>query len=185
MKGIIKTFSLCFVVITAFSCDRDKNHPGYVYYPDMTYSPAYETNSENPNFEDGQTMRTPVEGTVPRGFIPFPYEKNDTDMVLAGRELRNPLKNAPENLERGKITYERFCIDCHGESGDGKGHLFTSGLYPFPPASLINDKMKNKPDGEMFHQITVGWGIMGPYGLMVTPEDRWKVIVYIREELQK
>ena len=27
--------------------------------------------SKNPNFENGMTMRVPVPGTVPRGFIPF------------------------------------------------------------------------------------------------------------------
>lgn len=171
--------------ILLISCDRDRNHPGYTYYPDMVYSRAYETNDENPLFDDGQTMRIPVEGTVPRGFIPFPYVKNDTDMVRAGKELKNPLNKTSENIIRGKLVFQRYCIDCHGERGDGKGHLFTSGLYPYPPASLINDKMINKPDGEMYHQITLGWGIMGPYGLQIRPEDRWNVIVYIRDELQK
>ena len=39
------------------SCDRDNNHPGYAYYPDMTDSRAYESYSENPNFENGITLR--------------------------------------------------------------------------------------------------------------------------------
>ena len=38
--------------ISNTSCDRDNNSPGYTYFPDMTYSTAYESFSENPNFEN-------------------------------------------------------------------------------------------------------------------------------------
>jgi hypothetical protein len=69
--------------------------------------------------------------------------------------------------------------------GDGQGHLFTSKRYPYPPASLINDKMKAKPEGEMFHQVTLGFGVMGPQGLILRPEDRWKVVLYVKNVLQK
>ena len=76
-------------------------------------------------------------------------------------------------------------MNCHGENGDGKGFLFTSGKYPYPPASLINEKVKNVPDGEIFHVITVGWGIMGAHGPLIQPDDRWKIVLYIRNSLQK
>ncbi len=41
-----------------------------------------------------------------------------------------------------------------------------------------------KPDGEMYHSITVGYGIMGAHGSQIRQEDRWKVILYIRDNLQ-
>jgi hypothetical protein len=44
--------------------------------------------------------------------------------------------------------------------------------------------MKERPDGEIFHTITLGFGVMGPHGFMIRPEDRWKTILYIRKELQ-
>ncbi len=166
------------------ACDRDNNHPGYTYFPDMAYSRAYETYTENSNFDDNKTLRVPVEGTIPREIIPFQYENTDEDMVRAGTELISPLEAGAENLSRGKEIYEKFCLQCHGITGDGKGYLFTGGRYPYPPASLINDKMQDKPDGEIYHQITLGWGIMGAHGPLLRPRDRWKVIIYIREELQ-
>lgn len=181
ISGLLSSF---FVLLSLSSCNHGHNHPGYAYFPDMAYSRAYETYTENPNFEDGVTLRTPVEGTVPRGFTPFPYEKTDVDMIRAGKELKNPLSFTDENLGRGKMIFERYCLQCHGKSGNGKGHLYTSGRYPYPPASLITEKMQKKPDGEIFHQITLGWGIMGSQGLLLRQEDRWKVILYIRKELQ-
>ena len=172
------------ILAVFISCDRDRNNPGYAYFPDMAYSRAYETWSPNPNFADGKTMREPAEGTIPRGFIPFPYEKSEEDMIRAGKELKNPMEYSVKNLERGKLIFQRYCLQCHGEKGDGKGFLYTSGRYPFPPATLISEKMINKPDGEIFHSVTLGFGIMGPHGLLLTPEDRWKVIMYIRDSLQ-
>jgi mono/diheme cytochrome c family protein len=167
-----------------FACDRTHNDPGYDYFPDMAYSKAYETYSANPVFADGKTLREPVEGTVSREMIPYPYLKNDTDRLLAGRELVNPLTASNENVKRGEVAYKRFCINCHGTMADGNGNLFTSGLYPIKPASLVNDKVKKIPDGEIFHVITVGQGVMMAYGGIVRPDDRWKIVMYVRE-LQK
>ncbi|MBN2349557.1 MAG: cytochrome c [Bacteroidales bacterium] len=184
IRYLLKILLVIVSVSALISCDRDKNNPGYNYFPDMTYSRAYETYTPNSNFADGKTMREPAEGTIPRGFLPFPYEKSEEDMIRAGKELTNPLEKSDKNLERGKLIFQRYCLQCHGEKGDGKGLLFTSGRYPFPPATLISEKMINKPDGEIFHAVTLGFGIMGPHGLLLTPEDRWKVILYIRDSLQ-
>lgn len=166
-------------------CDRDNNNPGYNYFPDMTDSRAYESFSENPNFGNNSTLRKPVEGTVPRGYIPLPYTKDLADRTKAGKELKNPLEIDEQTLERGEVLYNRFCLQCHGELGDGKGYLFTSTLYPFPPASLINEKVTKLPDGEIFHTITYGYGVMAEHASIIPPDDRWKIVLYIRGKLQQ
>lgn len=166
------------------SCDRDNNHPGYNYYPDMVDSRAYESFSENPNFADGKTLREPVEGTVPRGHSPLPYTKDLEDRALAGKELQNPVPLNDETLARGKVLYDRFCLQCHGPQGDGQGILYTSKLYPLQPASLVNEKVRNLPDGEIFHTITYGYGVMAEHASIIRPEDRWIIVNYIRKELQ-
>jgi mono/diheme cytochrome c family protein len=153
--------------------------------PDMYYSNAYESYTPNPNFEDELTMRSPVEGTVPREMIPFAWEKTEEDLLAAGEILVNPLENNEENLSRGKEAYEIFCISCHGPKGDGQGYLYTSDRYPYPPANLISEEIKAHKDGEYYHAITVGYGIMGAHGSMIRPEDRWKIILHIRNNLQK
>lgn len=181
-KPIILLF---FASVVLASCDRTRSSTGWDYMPDMYYSEAYETYTPNPNFPDGLTMREPVEGTVPRGMVPFPWEKNDADRIAAGEALSNPWDPTPANLGRGKEAYGIFCTNCHGAGGDGQGFLFTSRKYPYPPASLINDKAKALKDGEFYHSITVGYGIMGAHGGMIRPEDRWKIILHIRENLQK
>jgi mono/diheme cytochrome c family protein len=185
IKNTIKSLAAISLIAFFGSCDRDRNHPGWEYFDDMAHSGAYETYTANPNFADGKTMRNPVDGTIPRDFEPYIYEKNDTDRILAGQALKNPVEANSKNLTRGKEVYQIYCISCHGEKGDGKGHLFTSGKYPFPPKSLLSDKVKKGPIGEIYHVITVGFGVMPAHGAQIRPEDRWKAALYVKNILQK
>jgi len=182
--GIITALTL-FATVALTSCDHDKNNPGHIFYPDMAHSRAFETYSENPVFSEGYTMREPAVGTIPRNAIPYPYEKSDEDRLLAAKSLVNPLEMNQEILERGQKMYEVYCQMCHGPQGDGKGSLYTSGKYTFPPASLLSEKMMVAPNADIYHVITVGHGIMAAHGTMIRPEDRWKISMYVKEVLQK
>jgi len=171
-------------LIIISSCNHNRNNPGYAYMPDMYYSEAYDAYTANPVFKDSLTMQTPVEGTIPRGHMPYPYKaKSYPDQIKAGVEMVNPVVVNKESLEAGKIQYEIFCMNCHGMSGEGDGHLYTSKKFPVKPTSLVEQYVQSKPDGEIFHIITTGSlsGLMGPHGFMITPENRWKVIHYVRE----
>lgn len=183
MRNIFFPSMVVICGIAFQSCDRDKNNPGYDYFPDMAYSRAYETYAPNPDFPDGKTLQAPVEGTISREGEYYPYKKTDADMAKAAK-LKNPFLPDTENIDRGRVVYQNVCLQCHGVDGDGKGHLFVSGKYPFPPANLISPKIVKLTDGEMYHVITVGFGIMPAHGIIVRPDDRWKTILYIRN-LQK
>ena len=178
-KGFI-TVLLVFVLVNLAACNRDRNNPGWDYFPDMFYSTAYETNTKNPNFENGMTMRVPVAGTISREFIPFEYTNDPESRKMAGKELVNPFLKSPETLSRGKLIYTTFCIGCHGIEGNGDGRLFTSGLYPLKPLTLSGESAVKLKDGEIYHTITLGIRSMGAHGSQIRPDDRWKLILYIR-----
>jgi mono/diheme cytochrome c family protein len=180
----LKTIFLVFVIMNLYSCNRGRNNPGWDYFPDMFYSTAYETNTVNPNFDDHMTMRVPAQGTIPIDFIPFQYTNDPESRALAGKELVNPFQATAENIESGKRSYSVFCIDCHGPAGDGNGHLFTSGLYPIRPLTISGASAVGLKDGEFYHTITLGIRSMGAYGSQIKPDDRWKIVLYIRK-LQK
>jgi mono/diheme cytochrome c family protein len=176
----IRTVLLLIAVIAFMSCDRQKKMRGYDYIPDMVYSKAYDTYSTNPNFKDSSTMRVPVEGTMPRGYIPFRYSADTISRQKAGAELINPYQPYDEVIERGKLIYTTFCIGCHGTLGKGDGQLFSSGLYPLKPRDISAAPTARRPDGEIYHTITLGFGSMMPHGAQIRPEDRWKVVLYVR-----
>jgi len=186
MKNDLRNTIILLFFISAFiSCDRDRNHPGHSYFPDMAESRAYESYTANPNFTDSITARLPVKGTIPRGTLPYTLEKSDENRAFAGENLTNPILINDENLKIGKEKYEIFCIYCHGEVGDGQGYLVTSGRYPYQAANLLSDKMEKAPDGEIFHVISVGWGIMGAHASQISQEDRWRITAYVKNKLQK
>ena len=162
------------------SCDRQKNIRGYDYIPDMVYSQAYDTYSQNPNFKDSMTMRVPVYGTVPLGYTPFRYTVDTISRAKAGKELVNPFLPTDDVLARGKLMFTIFCIGCHGELGKGDGQLFKSGLYPLKPRDISAQPTARRPDGQIYHTITLGFGSMMPHGAQVRPDDRWKLVLYVR-----
>lgn len=188
----MNTFKLTIYRITVFilagsmimSCDKTRHKRGYDFMPDMVYSQAYETYTENPNFADSMTMRVPVIGTVPTNFVPFRYTIDSVSRVEAGMKLVNPFQHTDEVIARGKEVYTTFCLVCHGPQGNGDGHLFTSGLYPLQPRAISAAPTAQLKDGEIYHTITLGFASMGAYGPQIHPDDRWKVVHYVRE-LQK
>jgi mono/diheme cytochrome c family protein len=184
-KILNRSLAAVALIVVFGSCDRDRNTTGWEYFDDMAHSAAYESYTPNPNFADGKTMRNPVEGTIPLGYEPYLYVKSDEDRIKAGKELVNPFEPTVQNLERGKQAFEIYCMNCHGDKGDGKGFLYTSKKYPYPPGNLLSDKVRNGSEGEIFHVVTVGFGVMPQHGSQLRPHDRWKVAMYIKEVLQK
>jgi mono/diheme cytochrome c family protein len=185
LKIMHKSIPALALILLLGSCDRDRNTTGWEYFDDMSHSPAYESYTPNPNFADGKTMRNPVEGTIPVGFEPYLYQKTDEDRLKAGQTLVNPLEPSEQNLDRGQKVFNTFCANCHGEKGDGQGYLFTSKKYPYQPGNLLTEKVRNNPEGEIYHVITVGFGVMHPHGYMIRPQDRWKATMYIKNILHK
>lgn len=179
-----KVFPLAVLFLVLAGCDHRRDHPGWDYFPDMFYSEAYETYTPNPNYEDEKTMLQPVEGTVPKGIVPFEYSIDEADRIRAGEELKNPFEGQESVMERGQEMFGVFCANCHGNKGKGDGYLYTSGKYIVLPRSLVGETARNLKDGEIYHSITVGFGSMGAHGAMIRPDDRWKIVSYVREVLQ-
>lgn len=125
-------------------------------------------------FHDGIGMRPVVEGTVSRGHMPYRYKGKPED---AGRMLANPLLATDSVLVRGKDRYLTFCSPCHGDFGTGDSHL--RGQYPNPP-TFHSDKMGQWPDGRIYHVVTEGQNIMPPYASVLSPDDRWTIVHYVR-----
>ena len=116
-------------------------------------------------------------------FIPdMVYSRADTaSRIKAGIELKNPFTATDEALVRGKLMFTTFCIHCHGKGGAGDGYLFTSGLYPLQPKNLSGEAGRKLKDGEIFHTITLGIRSMGAHGSQIKPDDRWKLVLYVRK----
>ena len=169
--------------LTLGSCVHSNRQTGFDYAPDMTHSMAYETYDPHPVFADSTIMQAPPEGTVPRSIDPFYYQKTPEDRTLAGAQLANPFQADPEIVARGEKYFQTICAVCHGSAGNGKGILVTSRKYMYLPADLTQERIGELPDGNLFHVITEGYGLMGAHGVILTPAERWGVVHYIKQTL--
>jgi mono/diheme cytochrome c family protein len=124
-------------------------------------------------------LMEPQPGAVAVGEAPYPYAQNEADK--AGAELVNPYKPTPDVIAHGKFVFEHVCITCHGPKGAGDGHV--TALFPKPP-SLMTQKVRDWPDGQLFHRPARGQGSMPSHARQVDARDVWSVILYVRE-LQK
>jgi hypothetical protein len=125
-------------------------------------------------FANGFSMQPPVEGTIARGTIPYPYKG---EPELAAKNLINPLSFTKENLDLGKKKYDVYCSPCHGYFGEGDSRL--RGQFPNPP-SIHSEKVRNWSDGRIFHVITEGQNVMPSYSSQLSREEKWAIILYIR-----
>ncbi|MGY6562307.1 MAG: c-type cytochrome [Luteibaculaceae bacterium] len=180
----------CFA-LTAYSCSKDPNSPGYEYMPDMYRGPAVEAyvdygvvkGKEIADLKATKSARYPATGTIPfvedeaKGafLFPYPFENNFDGYEQAGREYKRPFEFDEAVLAKGKRLYENFCQQCHGKEGAGDGPTVTAGGYPAPPA--YTERLI--PEGKMFHTITYGKGVMGPHASLLTKQERWEVISYV------
>jgi len=124
-------------------------------------------------FKDERGMRTPVEGTVAKGFIPYPYLGVDEPPEY----LSNPLIPSRENLKLGKKKFLTYCSPCHGNFGDGDSRLHDQ--FPNPP-TLHSQRIRNFEDGRFYHIITNGKNVMPSYTAQINRNERWAIVNYIR-----
>jgi mono/diheme cytochrome c family protein len=90
----------------------------------------------------------------------------------------NPIEYSKEVEDEGKVLYERFCIHCHGETGDGDGAVPATGK--FPPPTSYSGPLRDRTPGEIFYTITYGKGAMGSHASQLNKEERWKVVYYVQ-----
>lgn len=174
-------------VITSCSNNRSTG----IEYARNMYDPiAYNPDQPNKNFKDGKTAQTPPAGTSPVGFdkmVDYPNTPEGYQAASAG--LSNPLPVTVPTLEQGKTLYLNMCSHCHGNEGKGDGSIVKMEKFPAPPSystgtSSRGGSMKDLTDGKIFHTITYGVNLMGPHKYQLTPEQRWKIVMYVHE-LQK
>ncbi len=179
---LLAALAVCLLLI--FTTGRDYSRPNIEFMPDMAHAIPYETFAANPVFSDGKTLQTPPDGTIPRGHRPIQFEGTEEDALRAGLELVSPVAaDDQEARQRGAFVFSAFCQQCHGPTGLGDGPVARAG-FP-PPPSLMLDKTRQMPDGQIFHVLTFGQGNMPGHAPQISEEDRWKAVGHIRVLQQK
>jgi mono/diheme cytochrome c family protein len=188
-------FFLVVLLVSALGfrgCKSD-NRP-LELFPDMDRQNKYLEQSSSGWFPDSRADRPHVPGAVPHvtamqenyGNLKPPFALQENAYLATGKTEDGsfgsgfPIEVTAEAMAEGQELFNMFCKVCHGASGDGNGVL-KNPRYGFATiASLMQTRLIEMPEGEIFNTITYGKNTMGPYGAKIRPEDRWKVILYVR-----
>ncbi|MEA2631180.1 MAG: hypothetical protein QOE66_1399 [Chloroflexota bacterium] len=143
---------------------------------DMVIQPKLKPYQESAFFEDGQSSRPLMAGTIARGQVLDPvYATGKSGDLLVDKI---PARVDRALLERGRQRYDIYCGPCHSRSGDARGMIVQRG-FP-PPPSFHDQRLLDAPSGHYFHVITNGHGAMYSYASRIPVDDRWAIVAYIR-----
>jgi mono/diheme cytochrome c family protein len=174
----------------------------------MAVQPSYKPLDPSSFFDDGQSARPTVPGTVARGhlrtnlalftgkYTPETLDWTRPASVLgvaaldplgaaltAAAQQNDYVETFPfpisrEILQHGRDRYMIYCVVCHDPLGTGRGKIVERG-YTAPPSYHI-PRLRAAPVGHFFAVITRGYGSMPSHGELVPPRDRWAITAYIR-----
>jgi mono/diheme cytochrome c family protein len=195
--GILIAISLLPAAYLAKARVSSSQKTRYQIVYDMDTQPKFKTQTANPLFADGRSMRKYVEGTVAQGELYADSLYYDQQLsgeqpvyeVGVGGDVRDSgtVRAAVDlaYLQRGRERFEIYCSPCHGLAGRGDGlasqHAIklAEGTWT-PPADLTSDAVMARADGEIFDFISRGVRKMPSYAEQVAPRDRWAIVLYVR-----
>lgn len=80
-----------------------------------------------------------------------------------------------DTRKEGEKLYQVNCHSCHGDPGRNN---FIA-LQP-PPGDPATEKIQRNSDGEIFHKVSAGRGQMPSFRSVLTTDEIWKVVSFIR-----
>jgi hypothetical protein len=163
MRAVWATAVLCAMVLTGCRID-------------MHVQPRYNPLDQSTFFPDGKSARPAIPDTVARGHL------RTNELFYTGKvggQLVDafPFPITRADLDRGRERFNIYCSPCHGLGGDGHGMIVQRGFSP--PPSFHIERLRKAPAGHLFGVMN-GFGRMYSYASRVNPQDRWRIVAYIR-----
>lgn len=143
-----------------------------VYFTIMFIGPRMRVTQQVRSFQKSMPQLTET-------VVPVEADRYRVPDMREATGMKNPLSKKDENVHRGKVYYEYYCIFCHGTNGQGDGPVGYS--YMPSPVDLHDPKILRMKDGELFRSMLVGIGHEPVLPRVVLPEHRWYLVVYVRE----
>ena len=137
-------------------------------FPEMHYQQSYR-------------VQEPSVPSMPEGSVPTTGREVPLDLGEA-IATQNPVPATPESVQAGQVLFASYCSPCHGPGADGNSPVATkfadAGVRA--PPSLLAGAAVVSPDGFIYGIVTTGLGNMPSLRKLITPEERWAIVNYLR-----
>ena len=170
--------ALIGTMLVLAGCSDVQRDPPIQVWPDMRLQKKFKPQRSTNLFSDQRESRRPPEGAIARGHM---LEDNPFTTGMDGKLYvgKSPVKVTDAVLTEGHWRFNAYCSPCHDETGLGKG-MVPKRWPAWQPQNLMEDRIVEMADGDIFNVITYGRRTMPPYGAQNRPEDRWAIIAYVR-----
>lgn len=113
-------------------------------------------------------------------FIGLSIQEDRWKAPEGAKSLKNPVSAASkkESAARGAKVFRTRCMICHGPKGLGDG-IGGKALNP-KPQNLTSKMVQSQTDGEIFWKVTNGRNDMIKWGPILSDEQRWDLVNYVR-----
>jgi mono/diheme cytochrome c family protein len=182
MRYVYLVFGLLLILAVSLAGFRGAKftRPPIEIFPDMDRQAKVKAQSASKFFADGRADRPTPANTVARGHL------DADDAFFRAHDAAGAfITGYPESLtvdetlvRRGQDRYMIYCAPCHGAVGDGNGITKTYGMGA--TATLLDERLRSMPSGEIFNTITHGKNTMRSYSDKLDAHDRWAVVAYVR-----
>jgi mono/diheme cytochrome c family protein len=153
------------------------------------------------HYQQSYRIQEPPSLSAPADSVPITGREVDYTLAQA-RELEIPGVIAEDVdldvVASGAELFSVNCAVCHGLGGKGDGPMRTrledAGYLSNPADLTASGPTAGKSEGEVFQLITKGFGatygipegqfLMPPFRKLMTEEDRWTLVYYIKYVLQ-
>ena len=105
-------------------------------------------------------------------------DKKEWNVPDEYKNLENPTLDDDDAMVDGKMLYMKHCNMCHGKSGLGDG-VMGRRLEDFN-VDFTSEEFFSQSDGEKFYKAKFGRDLMPSYEKLMSDEDIWYVLTYIR-----
>ena len=95
------------------------------------------------------------------------------------QKMTNPTEASEENIEDGKILYDKHCKSCHGKEGLGDGQKADE--VDGDLGDFSSEEFQAQSDGALFYKSYFGRDDMPNYEKKIPDEDdMWYIVSYMR-----
>ena len=118
----------------------------------------------------------------PEGSVPVTGAEAPLTDFVATLNSDNPIPFESASVEAGRDLFVTNCSMCHGQNADGESYVASKfkQYQTKPPPSLRLQGVADKTDGALFWTISKGVGNMPSFTPLLTAEERWSLVNYIR-----
>jgi mono/diheme cytochrome c family protein len=170
--------SVVLAGLTLAGCSGPQRDPPFQLWPDMKFQPKFRAQLATDLFADHRESRAAPAGAIARGHMQddTPFFTGMEGKLYVGKM---PVPVTEELLTEGQWRFTTYCTPCHDRTGLGKG-MVPLRWPAWQPQNLMDDRIVQMADGDIFNVITYGRRTMPSYAVQNRPGERWAIIAYVR-----